>query len=87
MTYKVDKIAGYAAALDTDISAIRYPLVVKRKVVYYFCGTVYGAMVMTDRGSSFDTFDEARENACLFVSECRRILNERLAPPAAQPAA
>lgn len=77
MTYKVDRIAGYAAALDTDINAVRYPLVVAGKVKHFFAGTVYGALVATQSGTTFDTFEEARENACLFVQQCVDVLNKR----------
>lgn len=77
MAYKADKIAGYAAALDTDINAVRYPLVVAGKVKHFFAGTVYGALVATETGTTFDTFEEARENACLFVQQCADALSKR----------
>ncbi len=80
-----DKIEMYAAALDSDISAERCQRVENGKRKTYFHGTVYGMGVATDeRGHAFATFEEAHENACLFVEKCAEIVSKRAAMRRAQ---
>lgn len=80
-----DKIEMYAAALDSDISAERFQRVENGKLMTYFHGTVYGMGVATDeRGHAFATFEEAHENACLFVEKCAEIVSKRAAMRRAQ---
>lgn len=80
-----DKIEMYAAALDADISAERFHCVENGKLMTYFHGTVYGMEIATDeRGHAFATFEEAHENACLFVEKCAEIVSKRAAMRRAQ---
>ena len=71
MTYTHNKLAGYAAALDSDIGTDRHDLVINKKLDYGFGGTVYGCFVATDKGHRFTTRAEALENARLFVKQCK----------------
>lgn len=73
----LDKTALYAAALDGDIRAERYLVVEDGRVEAYWAGTVYGAMVATDKGFKFKYRTDAKENAQLFVSQCQGIVNAR----------
>ena len=77
ITETIDKLAVYAAALPADISARRHPLVVKGKLTQLYGGTVYGALVATDKGTTFATFDEAYANAMLFVQQCQEAMKLR----------
>ena len=74
-----DKIAIYAAALQSDIGAERFKQVVNSKLETYWIGTVYGGGVATERGHKFKTAEEAWDNAAAFVDRCAEILSERTA--------
>jgi hypothetical protein len=76
-SYTHDKLAGYAAALDDDIGSERSDLVIDGKLDRGHGGTVYGAFVMTEKGHRFGTKYEARENAKLFVQQCKDALIAR----------
>ena len=61
MIYQLpDKVAIYAAALQSDINSERFQQVVDSKLKTYWIGTVYGGGVATARGYKFDTPEEAR---------------------------
>lgn len=78
MIYQLpDKVAIYAAALQSDINAERFQQVVDSKLKTYWIGTVYGGGVATERGYKFDTPEEAWENASAFVERCAEIVSER----------
>ncbi|MGB3070931.1 MAG: hypothetical protein WBC18_20430 [Ottowia sp.] len=78
MTYQhPDKIAIYAAALDSDINVERFQLVVDSKLETFWIGTVYGGGVATKRGYKFKTPEEAWSNASEFVECCAEILSKR----------
>lgn len=68
-----DKAAAYANALDTDISAERFEQVRDGKLWRGYVGTIYGCMVATDNGTTFDTAAAALANAELFREQCREI--------------
>lgn len=76
-SYQHDKLAAYAAALDSDLSAKVHRKVVDGHVKNLYGGTVYGAFVMTEKGSTFDTYEQARKNACLFVEQAKQALETR----------
>lgn len=80
ITETIDKLAVYAAALPEDISARRHPLVVNGRLAQLYAGTIYGALVATDKGTTFPTFDEAYINAVLFVQQCQDALKLRSEP-------
>lgn len=77
-TYTQDKLAGYAAALDDDISSAQSDLVIDGRLDRGHGGTVYGGFVMTEKGHRFGTKQEARENAKLFVQQCKDALIARV---------
>ena len=80
MIYQLpDKVAIYAAALQSDINSERFQVVESGKLKTYWIGTVYGGGVATARGYKFDTPEEAWENASAFVERCAEILSERIA--------
>lgn len=69
----MDKARVYAMALPDDISATRHEVVEKGKLWRGWMGTVYGQRVGTEKGFKFETFEQAKANACLFVEQCRAI--------------
>lgn len=75
--YQHDKLAAYAEALDSDVGAKVHRRVVDGKVKALYGGTVYGAFVMTEKGSAFDTYEQAYENAKLFVEQAKQALETR----------
>lgn len=83
MTYKFktyqhpDKIAVYAAALQSDINVERFQQVVDSKLETFWIGTVYGGGVATERGYKFKTPEEAWDNASGFVERCAEIVSAR----------
>ena len=78
MIYQLpDKVAIYAAALQSDINSERFQVVESGKLKTYWIGTVYGGGVATARGYKFDTPEEAWENASAFVERCAEIVSER----------
>lgn len=80
MIYQLpDKVAIYAAALQSDINAERFQVVESGKLETYWIGTVYGSGVATERGHKFRTAEEAWDNASKFVERCAEILSERIA--------
>ena len=74
-----DKVAIYAAALQSDINAERFQVVEIGRLETYWIGTVYGVGVATERGHKFRTAEEAWDNASKFVERCAEILSERIA--------
>lgn len=72
-----DKIGAYAMALPGDISATWIKQVRDGKLCHFFVGTVYGCMVATEQGTYFDTLDDARHNAGVFVEQCAAIQRKR----------
>jgi hypothetical protein len=74
-----DKIAIYAAALQSDINAERVQYVESGRLETYWIGTVYGGGVATERGHKFRTAEEALDNASKFVERCAEILSECIA--------
>ena len=80
MIYQLpDKVAIYAAALQSDINAERFQVVDSGRLETYWIGTVYGGGVATERGHKFRTAEEAWDNASKFVERCAEILSERIA--------
>ena len=80
MIYQLpNKIAIYAAALQSDINAERFQVVESGRLETYWIGTVYGGGVATERGHKFRTAEEAWDNASKFVERCAEILSERIA--------
>ena len=80
MIYQLpDKVAIYAAALQSDINAERFQVVESGRLETYCIGTVYGGGVATERGHKFRTAEEAWDNASKFVERCAEILSERIA--------
>ena len=80
MIYQLpDKIAIYAAALQSEINAERFQVVESGRLETYWIGTVYGGGVATERGHKFRTAEEAWDNASKFVERCAEILSERIA--------
>ena len=80
MIYQLpDKVAIYAAALQSDINAERFQVVESGRLETYWIGTVYGCGVATERGHKFRTAEEAWDNASKFVERCAEILSERIA--------
>lgn len=78
MIYQLpDKVAIYAAALQSDINAERFQVVESGRLETYWIGTVYGGGVATERGHKFRTAEEAWDNASKFVERCAEILSER----------
>ena len=85
MIYQLpDKVAIYAAALQSDINAERFQVVESGRLETYWIGTVYGGGVATERGHKFRTAEEARDNASKFVERCAEILSERSAKEGAK---
>jgi hypothetical protein len=74
--FQLSKMQAYAIAADSDISAERFEIVEDSVLKRELCGTVYGVRVCTSKGHRFKTFDEARENASLFVIECASAVSE-----------
>jgi len=72
-----DKVAIYAAALQSDINAERFQVVESGRLETYWIGTVYGGGVATERGHKFRTAEEAWDNASKFVERCAEIVSER----------
>lgn len=79
-----DKVAIYAAALQSDINAERFQVVESGRLETYWIGTVYGGGVATERGHKFRTAEEAWDNASKFVERCAEILSERSAKEGAK---
>ena len=74
----IDKVAHYAAALDSDIGAMPWEQVRDGKLWRGYVGTIYGKPVATEFGGLlFDHRDEALENARRMRDECRAIMEER----------
>ena len=85
MIYQLpDKVAIYAAALQSDINAERVQIVESGRLETYWIGTVYGGGVATERGHKFRTAEEAWDNASKFVERCAEILSERIAKEGAK---
>lgn len=68
-----DKVTAYANALDSDVAAERFEQVRDSKLWRGWVGTIYGCMVATDNGTTFDTAPAALANAELFREQCREI--------------
>lgn len=77
MEIKQDKLAAYAMALDDDISAVRFEQVRDRKLWRGWFGTVYDCKVSGSDKVGFDTYEEAREDARIFVEQCKDAMKKR----------
>jgi len=68
-----DKVAAYANALDSDISAERFEQVRNSELWRGWAGTIYGCIVSTKNGYAFETKAEAIKNALWFREQCMDI--------------
>lgn len=69
----LDKATAYAIALDSDVAAQRLQQVRDGKLWRGYVGTIYGCMVATENGTTFDTYADALANARLFRERCREL--------------
>lgn len=72
-----DKVAAYANALDSDITAEPFEQVRNGKLWRGYSGAIYSCLVSTEKGYAFDTRFEALENAHMFRELCRDIQRKR----------